>query len=353
MKERIKWVDVAKFLGIFAIYLGHFGTTAGMTRDFVFIYHVPLFFFLSGCMSTLDNEKNILKFVWKKLKSLMIPFWIFALLSIVVTVINNQINIYDVKDMLVKIAYGCIRNRFVATSLWFLPCLFVMEIIFKLIKFARFKVLMLAICVAIYVAVVKLIVPGPHISPSWEYNVDSALYFIIYYAIGYAAFPYIASLFKLDTLLKKIVFFATGALSFIYSALQFFGKADLLPSINKVPVLNIFSLVISAICIIWFNLIAAKLLENVALFNEIGRSTLYLCCNEYFMHVFTFDILTLFGLKRALSNPLQTYIFVIILLVLCTKLVAPAEKKLARSIASVFAKKSEPIALDNNSSENI
>ena len=152
----------------------------------------------------------------------MIPFWIFALLSIVVTVINNQINIYDVKDMLVKIAYGCIRNRFVATSLWFLPCLFVMEIIFKLIKFARFKVLMLAICVAIYVAVVKLIVPGPHISPSWEYNVDSALYFIIYYAIGYAAFPYIASLFKLDTLLKKIVFFATGALSFIYSALQFF-----------------------------------------------------------------------------------------------------------------------------------
>ena len=62
---------------------------------------------------------------------------------------------------------------------------------------------------------------------------------------------------------------------------------------------------------------------------------------------------TLFGLKRALSNPLQNHIFVIILLVLCTKLVAPAEKKLARSIASVFAKKSEPIALDNNSSENI
>lgn len=28
-KKRIQWVDVAKFLGIFAIYLGHFGKSGG------------------------------------------------------------------------------------------------------------------------------------------------------------------------------------------------------------------------------------------------------------------------------------------------------------------------------------
>lgn len=35
MKERVKFIDVAKFLGIYAIYLGHFGNTAGNAYEFV------------------------------------------------------------------------------------------------------------------------------------------------------------------------------------------------------------------------------------------------------------------------------------------------------------------------------
>jgi fucose 4-O-acetylase-like acetyltransferase len=34
--QRIAWVDNLKFLGIFAIYLGHFGTAAGFVYPFVF-----------------------------------------------------------------------------------------------------------------------------------------------------------------------------------------------------------------------------------------------------------------------------------------------------------------------------
>ena len=66
MKKRVEWIDIAKFLGIFAIYLGHFGDSAGHAFTFVFAFHVPLFFFLSGCMSNYDNETNIFRFVWKK-----------------------------------------------------------------------------------------------------------------------------------------------------------------------------------------------------------------------------------------------------------------------------------------------
>jgi len=55
-KERINYLDVAKFIGIFCIYLGHFGTYAGAAYPFVFTFHVPLFFFLSGCSETMSRE---------------------------------------------------------------------------------------------------------------------------------------------------------------------------------------------------------------------------------------------------------------------------------------------------------
>ena len=45
---RIAWVDVFKFLGIWAIYIGHFGEAAGKVYPFVFTYHVPMFFFAAG-----------------------------------------------------------------------------------------------------------------------------------------------------------------------------------------------------------------------------------------------------------------------------------------------------------------
>ncbi len=48
MKQRVGWIDVAKCLGIFAIYLGHFGEKAGKAYMFVFLYHVPLFFSFQG-----------------------------------------------------------------------------------------------------------------------------------------------------------------------------------------------------------------------------------------------------------------------------------------------------------------
>ncbi len=39
-----KYIDVAKFFGIFAIYLGHLGNAVGPFCSFVFRFHVPLFF---------------------------------------------------------------------------------------------------------------------------------------------------------------------------------------------------------------------------------------------------------------------------------------------------------------------
>ena len=55
-KTRHDWVDALKFLGIFAIYLGHLGLGAGKLYPFVFSYHVPLFFFAAGFFTIKKND---------------------------------------------------------------------------------------------------------------------------------------------------------------------------------------------------------------------------------------------------------------------------------------------------------
>lgn len=46
--KRIEWLDTLKLIVIFYIYLGHLGKDAGKLYPFVFSFHVPLFFFISG-----------------------------------------------------------------------------------------------------------------------------------------------------------------------------------------------------------------------------------------------------------------------------------------------------------------
>lgn len=83
MKKRIEWIDVAKCFGIFAIYLGHCTGDAGKAYEFVYTHHVPLFFVLAGFTEALGAEKSFGKYVIKLIKALMIPWLMFAVISIV------------------------------------------------------------------------------------------------------------------------------------------------------------------------------------------------------------------------------------------------------------------------------
>ena len=133
MKTRIKWIDVAKAFGIFMVYIAHFGA-AGKMYYFAHANSVTLFFFISGFAEVLSKEENFLKYLIKKIKTVLIPAYFFAILSVIVHVIEYDLEWETVQHTLILIAYGMIRNAFFAQTLWFLTCLFVMQILFFFIK---------------------------------------------------------------------------------------------------------------------------------------------------------------------------------------------------------------------------
>ncbi len=341
MKKRIEWIDVAKCFGIFAIYLGHFGESAGKGHFFVFQYHVALFFFLSGCMSTYDKESHIGRFLVKRLKRIMVPFWIFAILSIALRTIASRAQISDVKEMLLIVAKGCVRNTFFAASLWFLTCLFVMEIVFKILKYIKNKWIILGICVGMFLIAECVMNPSPIKAPSWAYNLDSMCYYMIFYGVGYLSFSWIEELFQKDKPWKQVVFWTTGALTFVYATLLFFEKDYLIWAVCKVPGSKVFAAVIRALLLIWVNLVVAKLLERVKIFTTVGKNTLYLCGNEYMIKAIIPRILGIVGISCAFSSPWLVCLYTVVLLLFGILVVIPIEKNIVEGIQILMRKQKE------------
>ena len=238
--ERIIWIDVAKFLGIFAVYLGHFSQSAGKSRGFVFCYHVALFFFISGCTSNYDNENNYFKYILKKIKTIMIPFWGFSLLALIIYTIQFGPSLGYIKMLCMMVLKGNIRNRFISGSLWFLSCLFVMDIFFKLLKYLKSKTIIFIVCLLLYLFSRYIISPTPIAYPRWYYNVDSACNYIIYFALGYILYPYFISWFKLDNIVKKVLFYFVACISGIYAIILFDGNDLVFKYTHNIPYVSMF-----------------------------------------------------------------------------------------------------------------
>ena len=65
--NRIKWVDIAKGIGIILVIVGH--TIALEYSAPIYTFHMPLFFFLSGLF--LNTDVKLEAFIKKKAKSIL------------------------------------------------------------------------------------------------------------------------------------------------------------------------------------------------------------------------------------------------------------------------------------------
>lgn len=106
---------------------------------------------------------------------LLVPFYVFSILSIFIYVIERDLDIRTAKKLVIDMLGGGIRNQFVASSLWFLTCLFIIEFIFWIIKRMGVESLVIGICLLLNIFAVKVLKP-----PLYPYNVDSALKYIIF-----------------------------------------------------------------------------------------------------------------------------------------------------------------------------
>ena len=111
--KRILWLDIAKGIGIILMVLGHTGLPS-MINNWIFSFHMPLFFIISGILFNPSRYVSSIKFIQKRVLTLLLPYLIFS--SIVLFFSNEKVTDWILSGWNTGIA------------LWFLPVLFLSEI---------------------------------------------------------------------------------------------------------------------------------------------------------------------------------------------------------------------------------
>ena len=141
MEKRISFIDISRAFAIIFIVLGHTLVHSDNCEGIfklLYSFHVMLFFIISGY--TFKNKDNFWIFLKNKFFRLMIPYFIWAVIFLIPYILFGkevQENIgsnssFDIKIQLFNILYGNGNSSALKqnSSLWFLPVLFSMEVIY-------------------------------------------------------------------------------------------------------------------------------------------------------------------------------------------------------------------------------
>ena len=180
--KRVDYIDCVKGIAIFFMVLCHTGMHNSFTQ-WIYAFHMPLFFIVSGMLY--KNTVAVKVLVMKKVKQLLIPYLLFALI-----LCFGENSYFD----WIGIFYAS-RNSLwdvnTFTPLWFLPCFFVSTVIFAAIN--KFKV-RVRFLVVIFLGALGYLLSELEIG-KWRYplNMDVAFVGVLLMYIGSVFNKYITN----------------------------------------------------------------------------------------------------------------------------------------------------------------
>lgn len=184
MKNKIDWIDNLKGLAIIAVVIGH---VASPLTGFIYAWHIPLFFFVSGLL--INTERSLKDSLKKDFTRLIIPFIVFSLVGLGAEYlkrwlfpgfpfINGEIKLgRELIGIFWWMDYSHLHHY--GFVLWFLPALFWAKNIYRLlVKIFRNKhaISFLCLILLIYTA-----------NTSWglPFGIDKALVGIFWLSVGW------------------------------------------------------------------------------------------------------------------------------------------------------------------------
>lgn len=325
--KRVEWVDTLKFLGILAIYVGHFLELGGLSHKFIFAFAVELFFFVSGLFAIQHTDRPLGEQIKKRFAAIVVPYYFFSVLTAAVIAVQGNYGMEQLRPMAKQILFG-IRNRTVAPTLWFLPCLFVVFLLYELL-YRLIKKEWALVGIGLLLYAVSALWLKPVEQPRWIFNVDSAVYYFFFYALGAAYFRRANEAKKPAGILEKAALCIGAGCVIGISAYMYLGKMiDAYQVLKAVPGFTLFYPLMISTVLIAFQVMLSKLFSSLAFLGKLGRKTLYLCGNEYLIKLLAPECLGILGFGIELSNPLRVYLYSFGLILAAYFILIPWQEKL-------------------------
>lgn len=159
--ERRKDLDFAKGVGIVLMVLGHSfsGGNGEAIRTWFYSFHMPLFFIIPGILARSQHAlPSFSSFLKKRVRGLLIPYYIWGIVAaLFLTVMGRRT---------VSWLLGALKSVLTfqgLSAMWFLPCLFFAEIVFRACLYVGKRNVLLGHSTAVVVALLGFIVPTSNI----------------------------------------------------------------------------------------------------------------------------------------------------------------------------------------------
>lgn len=151
--------------------------TEGSFREWIYSFHMPLFFFLAGAVVSLGPFKT---FIRKKIKGILLPYLLYGIVLISFDFIQFYISgqapeVY--KDVLFR--FFIFARKYI---LWFLPCLFCTNILFWIFMQIH-RVWLRRFCIVLTVAAVFVYYSRGGEKLPW--SLDTSCIALLFFYLGY------------------------------------------------------------------------------------------------------------------------------------------------------------------------
>ncbi|WP_234398037.1 acyltransferase family protein [Prevotella fusca] len=222
MKQKIAEISFLHVFAILLVVIGHsFFQTESLIVDWIYQFHVPLFFFVSGYLFNVSVQGRKLQpyvFLRRKAVRLLLPYFALSTLLFVPKVLLSQFMVRPIQanwsEYVLMLIYP---YHNVNGSYWFLPTLFFLflfaVIALSLSRRVQRRASHAVFCLLLLVlAIISISLPFSH---DTVFNIVGAIHYAFYFALGC-----FVSNFRLLRFLNKeitalLLFLLTFALSII------------------------------------------------------------------------------------------------------------------------------------------
>lgn len=294
-QARLKYIDIAKFLFIFLLFIEHTGNWLSLNGLYNYIkiwicsFHMPAFFIVYGMVvstQSIRSKKDVLNFIRKKFSSLIVPYFLWTMIY------APSINTNFFKGILwgTNLSLGTAQTNQV---LWFLPTMFLATVIFQVIvellnlPVSNKKRLILCDGLIILCGCTSLLLKNKGGSWGWFSNFDISLTGVLFIILGYLLKQIFHKLYSKPNYTILLLGCTCLCFGFVFAqlnpppecwvtimALAFYGKSY---------IFFCFIAFLNTIAICCFSI----LLEKITLLSWLGEGSLFLMAVHYIIFPYT------------------------------------------------------------------
>lgn len=291
-QKRVKYFDIAKAIGIILMIIGHCGIKNQYINNFIYSFHMPLFFLISGYFFKYRDNKECVK---RNFKKLIIPYIITCLAIIACEIVKVVLRgnfteiLATAKTWVLASLYGSggqqpFGIKFIG-AIWFLWALFFAMYFVNATSKSKYQYLWITLIAYIGYKTSQYI---------WlPLSIQAGMVATIFVYFGILAKKYDIFNIKIDKIL------ILGTIAIVIFCTIYCGKLYMVSNFYKNGFLDIIgALCGSFLCIKFAQVIEnrTKFIKNLLVF--IGENTLIILC----LHLFQLNCIYLTPIHNIMKN---------------------------------------------------